>query len=99
MFSAAPRPRPPQPIRPTLIVSLPAAWALVSSPKPIVAAVEPFKKSRREADDACGGLGSVMVLSPGARLGIGSNRRVALGVRPLATGRYDGLRINAYPCL
>ena len=28
MFSAAPLPRPPQPTRPTLIVSLPAAWAL-----------------------------------------------------------------------
>jgi hypothetical protein len=34
-------------------------------PRPIVAAVEVLRKSRREAGDAFNGLGSVMVHSPG----------------------------------
>src|SRR5437764_7111804 len=75
MFSAAPVPRPPQPTRPTLIVSLPAAWALVSRPRPAAAAVELFKKSRREAEDAFEGDGSVMVVAPG--LGNGSTSTLA----------------------
>ena len=64
---AAPVPRPPQPTRPTLIVLLPAAWTrgtvkpvetAVAVAAPITAAVEPFRKSRREADadDECRGL-------------------------------------------
>src|SRR6516165_821239 len=60
-LSAAPVPRPPQPIRPTLIASLPAACALFSRPRPIVAAVEPRRKSRRVAEDPLGEVGSVMV--------------------------------------
>src|SRR5271156_5169864 len=64
MSSAAPLPRPPQPTSPTLIVSLPAAWALVNTPRPIVAAVEVLRKSRREAGDAFSGLGSVMLHTP-----------------------------------
>src|SRR5262249_7093058 len=61
MLSAAPVPRPPQPIRPTLITSLPAACALFSRPRPMVAAVEPRRKFRRVADDPWGEVGSVMV--------------------------------------
>src|SRR5262245_34752471 len=72
MLSAAPRPRPPQPIKPTLIVSLPAAWALFSRPRPTAAAVELRKKTRREGSDAFEGDGSVMVRSPGFRSSPGS---------------------------
>src|SRR5262249_54136688 len=61
MFSAAPVPRPPQPIRPTLIASLPAACALLSRPRPMVAAVELRRKSRRLAEDPLGEVDSVMV--------------------------------------
>jgi len=52
-------PRPPQPIRPILIVSSPAACALrpMASPPanapPTTAAVEVFMKSRREAPSGC----------------------------------------------
>ena len=50
---AAPVPRPPQPINPTLSTSLPAAWALRLRLKPLagtpaVIAVDVLKKSRRE---------------------------------------------------
>ena len=47
----APLPRPPQPIKATLILSLPAAWAERARPEsvsPAAAAVVPFKKLRRE---------------------------------------------------
>ena len=64
--SAAPVPRPPQPIRPTLIVSLPAAWTLGSAETGAVAAaaaaVEVLRKSRREAAVVRAGLGHGGVL-------------------------------------
>jgi glycyl-tRNA synthetase (class II) len=50
----APLPRPPQPIRATLISSLPAAYAeremfkLPAKAAPATAAVVPLRKSRRE---------------------------------------------------
>src|SRR5208337_5049351 len=47
MLSAAPVPRPPQPIRPTLIVSLPLAWALGRKARPATVAVDALRKSRR----------------------------------------------------
>src|SRR5208283_1076847 len=47
MLSAAPVPRPPQPIRPTLIVSLPLAWALGREARPAAVAVDTLRKSRR----------------------------------------------------
>src|SRR5436189_5966589 len=52
--SAAPLPRPPQPTSPTLVVPLPAAWTRgtvnpVESAAAVAAAVEPLRKSRREA--------------------------------------------------
>src|SRR5438128_950179 len=102
MFSAAPVPRPPQPIKPTLIVSLPAAWALPSRPRPIVAAVELFKKSRREADDAFEGDGSVMVLSPDAqwdwsRTATRPPTRPGLLMRPVSTDRFDPINACLYP--
>src|SRR4051794_38691640 len=54
-FSAAPLPRPPQPITPTRIASLPAAWTAGKGPRwvatapPTAPAVAAFKNSRREA--------------------------------------------------
>ena len=61
-FSTAPEPRPPQPIRPTLIESTPEAWALAigARAKPAAAAEVALRKSRR-----CGVLGSVMGRAPG----------------------------------
>src|SRR6266542_6826154 len=47
-WPAAPVPRPPQPIRPTRITSPPAAWTCAARAPPTRAAVEVFKKSRRE---------------------------------------------------
>src|SRR5271165_2427003 len=47
MLSAAPVPRPPQPIRPTLIVSLPLAWALGRKARLATVAVDALRKSRR----------------------------------------------------
>src|SRR6266542_1443730 len=47
-WPAAPVPRPPQPIRPTRITSPPAAWTWAARTPPTSAAVEVFKKSRRE---------------------------------------------------
>src|SRR3954471_440196 len=52
IWSAAPVPRPPQPIRPTLSPSEPAAWAVDRSTDwaataPPTTAVEVFKNSRR----------------------------------------------------
>ena len=67
MLSAAPRPRPPQPISPTLMASLPAAWTLPIAPRPTAAAVEVFRKSRREGEKFFEEVGSVIVRSPGAR--------------------------------
>src|SRR5581483_10422676 len=61
MLSAAPRPRAPQPISPTLMTSLPAAWTLPNAPRPAAAAVDAFRKSRREAGKLCEGVGSVIV--------------------------------------
>src|SRR4030081_1599738 len=61
-FAAAPRPRPPrslpQPMSPTRITSLPAAWTfatllqVVARPAPTAADV--FKKLRREEATLCG---------------------------------------------
>src|SRR4051812_12967140 len=55
MLSAAPVPRPPQPIRPTLMVSLPLAWALGRKPSPPAAAaaavVVALRKSRRLGEE------------------------------------------------
>ena len=62
-----PVPRPPQPTRPILIVLLPAAWTK-GTVKPVEtavavaapnAAVEPFMKSRRDADAGAGLVGSL----------------------------------------
>ena len=51
-LAAAPLPRPPQPIRPTLIASLPAAWALRANDKAPYAAApdgtDRCKNCRRE---------------------------------------------------
>src|SRR5208337_273183 len=47
MLSAAPVPRPPQPISPTLIVSLPLAWALGRKARPAAIAVDTLRRSRR----------------------------------------------------
>ena len=52
-LSAAPAPRSPQPIRPTLMMSLPAAWAWreISRPVTVAPTTAPavvFRKSRRE---------------------------------------------------
>src|SRR5436305_1488625 len=60
MFSAAPRPRPPQPITPTLIVSLPLAKAFGTRFRAAVPAVTTevvLRNSRRVGDD----FGSVMI--------------------------------------
>src|SRR5439155_4375776 len=52
MLPAAPRPRPPQPTRPTLILSLPAAWAkLAPSAAKVAAAAVAFIMERRERED------------------------------------------------
>src|SRR5437763_2053427 len=48
-FSAAPLPRPPQPIRPTLMVSPPAAWTPpVASRVAVAAAADVLRNWRRE---------------------------------------------------
>src|SRR5947207_36139 len=48
-FSAAPLPRPPQPIRPTLMVSLLAAWTPpVASRVAVAAAADVLRNWRRE---------------------------------------------------
>src|SRR5262245_22023674 len=83
MFSAAPLPRPPQPMRPTLLVSAPAAWTVGARPRPrpVAAAPDTLRKSRREAE-----IGPVMVCRPlrfgrkdgGTKSGaMGFNQRVA----------------------
>src|SRR3982751_3225375 len=56
MLSAAPVPRPPQPISPTLMVSFALAWALGRNPRPAAAAVVAWRKTRRFED----GVESVM---------------------------------------
>src|SRR4051794_2468042 len=66
--SAAPVPRPPQPTRPTLITSLPAAWTEGAEARWVTAApaattAEDFRKSRREAPVCT--TGSVMVAVSG----------------------------------
>src|SRR4051812_19213611 len=64
-LTAAPVPRPPQPIRPILIASSPAAWTAGSTPRPVATApptatVDAFRKSRREGGVAAGVVGSVI---------------------------------------
>ena len=71
--SAAPLPRPPQPMSPILIVSLPAAWTSGAA-RPVesvaaVATVVPFKKSRREAVAEAAGASSL-----GSSAGVGRSR-------------------------
>src|SRR5205823_5603228 len=67
MLRAAPEPRPPQPIRPTLITSLPWAWTKGTPARDTAAAVaaEALRKSRRLAG---GVVGSLTRSSPLVRL-------------------------------
>ena len=99
--SAAPLPRPPQPIRPTLIVSLPAAWAFDSMPRPTVAAVEVFRKSRRDGGNGSSRLGSVMGCHPPVGIESGSiqcEHTISRGSGH-ATGRAaSAARISASSC-
>ena len=76
-FAAAPVPRPPQPIRPTLITSLPAAWTLRASSRfrliasPAPTELERFSIVRRETrslptDEP--GTGMLMIVAPLTRV-------------------------------
>ena len=91
--SAAPVPRPPQPTRPTLIVLLPAAWTR-GTVKPVealaaTAAVEPFRKSRREA-----GVDADADVAVGLAVEVGQSRR---DLRMEGTIRVDIERIDSLP--
>src|SRR5258708_5596850 len=96
-LSAAPRPRPPpglpQPINPTRMTSLPAAWTLpassISAAKaaaPITLAAEVFKNSRRFDDLLAFVLNSeAMIDSPWREESFSLGRR---GRRPVAGFSY-----------
>src|SRR5262249_27996413 len=71
-WAAAPVPRPPQPIRPTLSVSLPPAWTDVAR-APAATTAEALRNWRREEADGWAGGRRVMERSP-RRLEVGEVR-------------------------